>query len=184
MVILTTDPNTGLTAPGEYVALKFPFVDSVNQYSSVTAILKDDTYGPIQFFQVDPTTAAEGALSSMEPSEGSALYRRYMVNGIPNVNLCCTGPGQPVVITANVRLDFIPVQNENDFLTLPNVPALIEEAQAIRYRKMDGGANQDATHHQFAIKYLNGQLDLYAGKWNVAVKVPIFGGNRLQRQPV
>lgn len=180
--ILTTDPNTGTSGLGEYVSLKFPFVDSVNQYSQITGILKDQTYGVVQFFQVNPVTGAEAALSVMEPNEGTAWYRRYMVNGIPNTNLCCTGPGQPVVITANVRLDFIPVENEVDFLTLPNVPALVEESMSLRFSRMDSSnaAQQSAIHHQRAIALLNGALDLYEGKWNVAIKVPIFGSNRLR----
>lgn len=184
LTVLTTDPNTGLSAPGEYISLKFPFVDSVNQYSSITGIQKDDTYGPLQFYQVNPTTAAEAALSAMEPMEPTANYRRYLISGIPSNNLCCYTPANPLQITAQGRLDFIPVANETDYLTLQCVPALVEEVQSLRYRKMDGGANQALLHHRSAIELLNGQLDAYEGKVSTAVKVPIFGGNRLRRQPV
>ena len=183
-VILTTDPATGLSAPGEYVVLKFPFVDSVNLYSTINGLQKDQTYGPLQFFQVDPTTAAEAALSAMEPMEAAANYRRYLIAGIPNVNLCCTSPTNPLQITAQGRIDFIPVVNETDYLTLPCVPALIEEAQSIRYSKMDGGAQQSAIHHARAIALLNGQLDLYEGKTSTAVAMPLFGSNRMRRQLV
>lgn len=182
-VILTTDPGTGLSAPGEYVTLAFPFVNSVNQFSEITGIMKDETYGPVQFFQVDPNTLTEYTLSSMEPNEGTAWYRRYMVNGIPNTNLCCTGSGT-IQLTAQGKLDFIPVQSENDYLLIPNVPALVEEAMSIRYNRMDGGANQAALHHAAAINLLNGQLDHFEGKTNTAIRVPIWGSNRMRRQPV
>jgi hypothetical protein len=186
MVILTTDPNTGTSAPGEYIALKFPFVDSINTFSTVSGLQKDQTYGPLQFFQVDATTGAEVALSAMEPNEGVASYRRYLVNGIPSQNLCCASPGSPLQLTAQGRLDFIPVENETDYLTIPNVAALIEESQSIRFSKMESGtaAQQSVIHHQRALALLCGQLDLYEGKINTAISVPIFGSNRMRRQPV
>lgn len=186
-VVLTTDPNTGTSAPGEYLSLKFPFVDSLNQFlGQMSGIQKDQTYGPLQFFQVDPTTGLEVPLSTMDPNESVASYRRYLVNGIPSQNLCCAAPGSPLQLTAQGRLDFIPVENETDYLTIPNVPALVEEAQSIRYGKMDSSnaSQQSALHHQRALALLCGQLDLYEGKVNTAISVPIFGSRRLRRQPV
>jgi hypothetical protein len=182
--ILTTDPNTGTSAPGEYISLKFPFVDSLNTFSPpLFGIQKDQTYGPLQFFQVDPNTGAEVPLSAMEPNEDVANYRRYLVNGIRNHNLCCVAPGQPLQMTAQGRLDFIPVENETDYLTIQCVPALVEEAQSIRFSKMENGMQQAAFHHSRALSLLNGQLDAYEGKTSVAISVPIFGSARLRPQP-
>lgn len=185
-VVMTTDPGTGKSAPGEYMVITSPFTDSVNTFSTISGIQKDETWGTIQFFQVDPTTGTEVALSSMEPSEGQALYRRYLVNGIPNTSLCCTTNAGTVQLTAQGRLDFIPVQNETDYLTIPNVPALIEESMSIRFGRMDSpaAAQQSGLHHQKALALLNGQLDKYSGKTNTAISVPIFGSNKLRRQPV
>lgn len=184
-VILTTDPGTGLSAPGEYLQLAFPFVDSVNTFTTISGLQKDETWGPIQIFQVNPTTLVESALSSMEPTEGQANYRRYLITGIPNVNLCCLSNGT-FQITAQGKLEFIPVQNETDYLTIPCVPALIEESMSIRFSRMDSAAaaTQALVHHGRALALLNGQLDKYFGKTNTAVKVPIFGSNYLTRQPV
>jgi hypothetical protein len=120
----------------------------------------------------------------MDPNEGVASYRRYLINGIPSNNLCCTSPGSPLQLTAQGRLDFIPVQNETDYLTIPNVPALIEESQAGRFRKMENGLNQSVYHHNQALMLLNGQIDAYEGKTNTAINVPIWGSQRLRRQPV
>jgi hypothetical protein len=181
-VILTTDPGTGLSAPGEYLQLAFPFSTSLNQFSKITGIQKDQTYGPLQFFQVDPATGAEVPLSAMEPNEGTALYRRYLVAGVPNTNLCCASPGNPIQMTAQGKLDFIPVFNETDYLTIPNVPALIEEAMSVRYSRMEASSasQQSMLHHARAINLLNGQLDHFHGKINVAINVPIFGSDRMR----
>ncbi len=178
-VILTTDPNTGTSAPGEYVRLAFPFVDSVYQYSVLNGLQKDQTYGPLQFFMVDPSTGVENQLSSMEPNEGTAQYRRYLINGIPNVNLCCPSPPNPVQITAQARLDFTPVENETDYLTIPNVPALIEEAISLRYNFMEQGQALSTQHHTKALALLVGQLDLYEGKVSTAIGLPLFGSQKL-----
>jgi hypothetical protein len=45
-------------------------------------------------------------------------------------------------------------------------------------------AQQSGVHHAKALALLNGQLDLYCGKTNVAVSVPIFGSQKIRRQPV
>jgi hypothetical protein len=184
-IILTTDPGTGLTAPGEYIGVNFPFVDSLYQYSSINGLQKDQTNGPIQFFQVDPVTGVEVPLSTMDPGEGVASYRRYLINGIPSQNLCCASPANPLQITAQGRLEFIAVANETDYLSIPNVPALLEEAMSIRYSRMDSpnAAQQSITHHVRALNLLNGQIDAHEGKVNVAINVPIFGSARLRRQP-
>jgi hypothetical protein len=185
-IILTTDPGTGLSAPGEYLQLAFPFSTSVNQFSTITGLQKDQTYGPLQFFQVDPATGVEVALSAMEPNEGVASYRRYLVSGIPSQSLCCASPASPLQLTAQARLDFIPVVNETDYLLIPNVSALIEEAQATRFSRMESSnaAQQAMIHHQRALNLLNGQLDAMEGKTNTAISVPIFGSQRMHRQPV
>lgn len=184
-VVLTTNPGSALTAPGEYVVIQFPFVDTANTYTRIDGLQKDESYGQIQFTQVDPVTLVESPLSTMEPTEGTALYRRYLINGIPSTNLCCTG-SPTVQISAQARLDFIPVANETDYLLIPNVPALVEECRSIRFSRIDtpAAAQQTIISHQRAIALLNGMLDTYVGKTNVAVRVPIFGSRPLQRQPV
>lgn len=187
LVIRGTDPGTGRSGLGEYVSLVSPFADSTYTYSEVTGIQKDETWGMIQLYQVNPSTAVETVLSSMEPKEGSASYRRYLLSGVPSLNnACCNTAGGTVQITAQGRLDFIPVSNETDYLTIPNVPALIEECQSIRFSRIDdpNGATKMMLHHARALALLNGQCDKYLGKVNTAVKVPIFGSNRMTRQPV
>ena len=183
VVVLNTDPGSGQSGLGEYLQLGFPFVDSVNQFSTITGLLKDQTFGPVTIVAVNPTTGVETALSSMEPTEFAANYRRYLIAGIPTVTQCCSGAGT-IQIQAQGRLDFIPCQNETDFLLIQNVPALVEEAMSIRHGRMDGGAELSALHHGKALALLNGQLDLYVGKNSTAVRVPIFGSDRMRRQPV
>ena len=185
--VLSTDPTTGQATTGEYLQIAFPFTTSLNTFSPpLYGIQKDETYGPLEFFQVDPATGAETILTAMEPTEGVASYRRYLVNGIPTHNLCCASPASPLHLKAKGRLDFIPVVNETDYLTIPCVPALIEEALSLRLSRMESGSSQQDSiyHHGAALRLLNGQLDAYEGKVSTAVKVSLFGSARLRPQPV
>jgi hypothetical protein len=134
---------------------------------------------------VDPVTGASTLLTTMGPNETTAQYRRYLLNGLPN-NGCCSTPGQPIQVTCDCRLDFVPVVSGSDYLSIPNVPALIEQVQAIRYSRMDtpAAAGNEAKHHKRALDLLNGQLDAYQVKTNVSIRVPIFGSDRVRLQPI
>jgi hypothetical protein len=182
-VVLMTDPVTGQSASGEYVGINLPFTDSMEQYSVLTGIQKDETWGVLQFFQVDPVTGAQVELSAMEPSEGVAWYRRYLVSGLPGHLLHHVAQGRPLYITAQGKLDFVPVINETDYLLIPNVPALLEEAQSLRYSRMDSGNSEQksAIHHSRALALLRGQANHYLGKINAAISFKPFGSADLRR---
>jgi hypothetical protein len=185
MTVLTTDPGTGQAGEGEYLTLRFPFVDSLNLFSELDGIQKDQTLGMIQLFQMDPATSLEVSLSAMEPNESTASYRSYLIAGIPNLNQCCQS-GRTLQLNAQAKLDFIPVVNETDYLIIPNVAALIEESLSLHYGRMDSplASQQTSIHHQRALALLFGQLDKYLGKTTTAVRVSLFGSNRLRKQPV
>lgn len=182
--VLGTDPVTGLATIGEAVTLAFPFATTVNQYQEVQGFIKDPTKGPVTIFAVDPSSTAQTQISSMETNETTASYRQYFLNGLPDH--CCNGPQGIVQVLAQCKLDFIPVANDTDYLIIQSIPALIEECQSKRYSRMDAAQapTLEAKHHQKAIRILNGQLDHFLGKERTAIKVPLFGSNRLRRQPV
>lgn len=183
MAISNVDFTTHITALGEVLYLQAPFVTSTNQFSSVTGILKTITRGQVQIFTVDPATGAETLLSTMEPRETTASYRRYLVNGLP-AN-CCNTPGGVVQVSAQCKLDFVPVIADSDFLLITSIPALIEEAQAYKYSRMDtrAAAGLEQKHHAKALGLLRGQLDHFLGRTTPAIRIPIFGSDRLTPQP-
>lgn len=183
-VVYGLDPVTQAAILGEYVTLTLPFVDTVNQFSAITGFLKDKTVGPVQIFQVDPVTGEQAALSSMEPHEPTASYRRYLVDGVPR-QCCNTGAGS-VQVTAQAKFDYVPVNSDSDYTIIQSLPALIEECQSIRYSRMDS-ANAiqfEQKHHARALQLLFGQLDHTLGKTQTAISVPIFGSNRPRLQPL
>lgn len=181
--VTSTDATTGQSVLGEFVTLRAPFATAAFQYQSFTGILKDVTKGHVSIFAVD-ATGAQTQITSLEWNETVARYKQYFLNGLP-ANCCNTATGI-VQVQAQARLDFIPVASPSDYLTIPCVPAIIEECQARRYSGMDTAAGKQfsGSHHAKALSLLNGQIDLYEGKIQTAVRVSIFNKHRLRPQPI
>lgn len=176
---------------GIFLSLDAPFVTSPMPFNNLTGIQKDVTAGQVQFFQVDPNTGAEILLLTMEPSEQSAFYRRYLLNPLPR-NCCpvipsaCTpaAVATPTVqVTALAKLDLIPVTVDTDYTLIQNLEALTEECQSLRYSEMDSpNAKQlSRERHQAAIGLLNGELAHYLGIDDPAVNFKPFGSAGLRR---
>jgi len=178
------DTNTFRTTLGEHMFLTVPLITSANQFKSVTGIMKNVTLGRVDFIQTDPTTGEELPLSSMEPGEITANYRRYFLSGLPTK--CYGALTGTVQVTALAKLDLVPVLNDQDYLLIQSIPAILEECQALRYGSMDSpnASKKEAEHHTKALRLLFGQLDHFYGKTTTTVKVPIFGSDRLTRQPL
>lgn len=179
--IYSEDSGTRIT--GQFLVLSTPFSTFPFQLNSLTGIQKDLTNGPVQFFQVDPSTGAQVLLLTMEPSELTAWYRRYYFNGLP---LGCCVNDTTAQITGIAKLDLIPVRVDSDYCLLQNLEAMIEEAQSMRLSRADTlQAKQMAAekHHQ-AIGLLNGELGHYIGRDQVAVQFSPFGSARLERRKI
>lgn len=181
MTIYGVDPTTLTSTLGETIYMAAPFSTSVNKIIP-TAFLKDVTLGPVQFFWVDGS-GNQTLLTTMQPGETTAQYRRYLLDGLPQH--CCGTPSGTVQVSAFTKLDFIPVQNDQDPLTIQSIPALIEEAQSLRYSRMDAKTAPalEKKHHEKALSILTGQMDHYYGKISPAVRISRFGSDRLRPQP-
>lgn len=185
ITVTSTDPVTNQTILGEILSLDLPFTDTVNNFATITGIQKDSTAGPVTIFQADPTTGVSSALSSMEPSETAASYRKYFIGNLP-CGCCATTTGQ-VQVVCMCKLEYVPIASDPDWLGIPCVPALIAECEALRYESMDNAKAQEmATNkHAKALQLLFGQLDHYLGKERPAISVSLFGTRKhLKYQPI
>lgn len=183
-----TDPD-GNTVNGVYVTLETPFATSpVTFGGNLTGVQKPITNGPIQIFQADPVTGAEVLLSTMEPSETSASYRRYYLNNLPTS--CCPVPlnniPQNVQVMAIAKLDLVPVLVDSDYCLIQNAEAIIQECMSMRHEMMDVPiAKQMAqSEHQQAVRYLQGELVHYLGKDLPAIEFKPFGSASLARRKI
>lgn len=177
---------------GMFVTLASPFADSSIPFSRLTGIQKDLTAGEVQFFQVDPVTGVELPLSTMEPTEQVALYRRYHLSKLPR-NCCCIPVNSCLPVTASnptyvrvsamAKLELIPVSGDTDYTLIQNQEAIIEECQAVRFDGMDDRASamMSDRKHKKAIGLLNGELAHYLGVDSPAINFSPFGSASLDR---
>lgn len=177
-VIYSDDGTNRVT--GEFLTLESPFVTSSFQLNTLTGIQKDTTDGDIQIFAVDPNDGTETLLVTMEPSEQTASYRRYYLNGLP---FNCCPDGETVQVSAIAKLEMIPVRVDTDYTLLQNIEAITEECQSVRYSRIDSvSAKQMALEkHIQAVRLLNGELTHYEGKNNPSIDWAPFGSARLER---
>lgn len=183
--IYSTDNLVEVT--GIFVALDSPFVTSTLTFNSISGIQKDQTYGKVEFYQVDPATGAEVLLLTMEPGETTASYRRYFFNKLP-CSCCPTADNAEgtVQVTAIAKMELIPLQVDTDYTVLTGIgaiEAIIHEAQSVKYGESDspGAKQMAADSHRQAIRLLSGQLSHYYGIENVAVNFAPFGSAKLER---
>jgi hypothetical protein len=173
---------------GIYVTLEAPFVTTATQFDSLTGFQKDKTVGPIQIYQVDPTSGEEVLLLTMDGSETTAWYRRYYFDSLPRG--CCPAPGSSdetmVQVKAIAKLELIPVAIDPDYCLIQNEEAIIEECQSVRYSEIDKGEAKSMAQekHAQAIGYLNGELQHYLGSDQPAIQFKPFGSATLQRQRI
>lgn len=176
--------DSGIQVQGIYVTLELPFVDLMQSgallaMNTISGIQKDVTTAPIQIFQVDPTSGEEILLHIMEPSETVASYRRYYLDRLPAY--CCTASDTDITITGICKLELIPVVADTDYLLIPNIEALIEECQSIRYSESDNevAKKMAAERHVQAVRLLQGELVHFYGKEKPAVSFHPFGSSSL-----
>lgn len=181
--IYTTD-NTN-NVQGQFLTLATTAPQTTMTISQLTGIQKDQTVGVVRIYQHDPTTGDEVLLLTMQPSEMTASYRRYYLNQLPRG--CCCAPGSTddtlVQVTGIAKLELIPVQVDTDYTLIQNLEAIIEECQSARYSEIDNPSAKQmaAERHSQAVRLLNGELNHYIGKNDVAVQFAPFGSARLSR---
>lgn len=166
---------------GFYLVFDKPFVTSTFTISQLKSIQKDSTFGDILLKSVDPDTGEEVLLSRYAPDELNPAYRRYYLDSLPNS--CCDGtvPGT-VQVTAMAKYDFIPVVRDTDFMIISCLPALIEEAKAIRFSDMDvpTSVSFESKSHRRAIKMLQDQQRHFLGEMMPAINYAPFNNDRMQ----
>lgn len=182
--------DNGQQVLGEFVTFQSPFATTVHQYTVITGIQKDVTSGSVQIVQIDPTSAEQLPLLTMEPGETTASYRRYFFSHLPCGCCAQTGPVvqhcPPTQVTALVKLDLIPVVTDTDYLLIQNLEAIIEEAQSVWFSKVQNIPSQQLAklHHTNAIRLLNGELGHYQGINNPSVRISYFGSANLEKRRI
>lgn len=132
----------GALQDGETVVLADPYVDTVTTFSSVTAARKDVTLSRVMSFTHESDSETMEDLSQYEYWETNPSYQRYKVVGCRQTSECeSCGCDE---IDCMVKMEFIPVRNDNDFLLISNLPALELALEALKAKDDGDIATADA----------------------------------------
>ena len=126
-------------------------------FSVITAVQKPATNGYVSLYcSASPSTAPQNVfLCSYAPYDTRPYYRRYDVPGLSKNQTYC--------VDARLRRRYAPIVNGNDWLLIPNLPALSRMVQAIYYSDAEN-PQQYAAYKQIAIGILEKEMTAYIGK--------------------
>lgn len=135
-----TERADGTFQNGEVLTLGTPYAETHSFFRTVTGIVKDQTnavvdlYGYSADYMDQPLEMAHYQAWETVPS-----YRHMRITGCPQG--CC-----PSSVTMLIKLEFVPVQNDSDFVLVDNLDALAIAMQAVK--------QSDAYDHDAAEKAL------------------------------
>lgn len=179
----------GVVQEGEELTLVAPPASVLTSRDVLTdglyQVIKEVTDYPIIMYEVNSadTTDRTKMLSYYEPSETTPIYRRSFV---PGVGGCCADDDDDEEedcdevrhITALVKLQHVPLVNNNDTLVIGNLPALKLMVMGI-LREEQNRFDESQYFKAEAARELDGELASYTGDGQVqAVRVQepaIFG---------
>lgn len=137
------------------------YTDSVNTVSkaSLIRIIKPKTNDFLRLYEKDSASGILKELGIYHPSEEIPVYRRSLVPGLSNSgNATCEYQS----IEVGAKLRHIPVENDNDFLLIDSLQALILACKAVK-KDEDNLPDESLIYQGKAIRLLDKQLSSWKG---------------------
>jgi hypothetical protein len=145
---------------GEQVSLVSGPNITTNYFSSLVAVQKPQTNGNVRLYARNVTEATQRPIAVYQPDELLPQYRRSYIPGLKDCD--CEDACEQKVITAMVKLEFVPVSKDADWLLIGNIPALKFMCNGIRLGESNDTAGM-AAQEALAIRELNKELAHYTG---------------------
>jgi len=153
--VIRTERADGTIQEGVEMVLAVPFVSSPFPIRDIVRINKPETQDVLRFYQYDAVNDVLLDLVSYAPTETNPMYRHTKVVGGTrlrgNVQNGCDGLRQ---VQALVKLEFVPVKNDNDLVLIENLDALQDMILSIR-AKDAGNIDESKALEASAIRELN-----------------------------
>lgn len=166
----------GVTENGLTITAANPLAQTTVLVTKIDSVVRQATVGMTYLYEYDPTTTKLRMLAVYEPGETNPSYRQMRLPqtgyGQVDENGVCNWQ-----VEALVKLDFIPVVSDNDFLLISNFNALAMAVQSIKAREANDLALSEAMFAA-ALKELNFELRNKSPSEQITVKVDAIGGGR------
>jgi hypothetical protein len=137
---------------GEYVTMTASYVETTNNFSSLSGVQKPDTKGNVTVKEYNVSAETVRTIAEYEPLENLPTYRRSMIPGIST----------STTITVTGKLRFIPAQNDTDWLHINNQPALKLMVMAVR-KEENNILDEAMAYEARALQTLQDQLMHFLG---------------------
>ena len=129
--VVRTKTSSGIWQEGVTITNQIPFASTPMRFREVTRVLRDKTSGPGQMFYYDPDNDVLQNCAIYDPTDVTPDFRFTKLPGLPHAN-CCSAANGVKQVAALVKLQFIPVENDNDLVLISNLDAIGSMIQAIR----------------------------------------------------
>lgn len=156
---IRTQDSTGAWRDGVWVPVPIspstPYTGQIQWgLAGITEVVKPKTNGYISVYDYNFASGATQKIAMYEWDETRPVYRRSLIGGIPDN---CTQQ-----VTVMYRQEFTPVENDNDFLLIANIPALSSMMQAVKLYRQN--QMQLASGHEAkAYQILDREVSHYVG---------------------
>lgn len=155
---IQTQDSSGIWHDGITLTLAAPFVSTSMQVREITRIVKDVTQSPVRLFQYDAVNNVLLDCAYYEPTEVSPEYRVTKIEGIASTRTCTNAPCNGAkTIKALVKLQYVPITNDNDPVLIDCPMAVKMGMQAIKQQD-SYSAEEFMKQVTLAVKELNTQL--------------------------
>jgi len=171
---IKTSDGTGGYYDGELIVPSATGTLSTHYFSALTGVQKPITQGVIRVYEYDTVATTQRAIAIYEPDETRPTYRRILIPGLSTLG-SCTGTGDTCAtktVTVMVKIAFMPVYVDTDWLQINSLPALKSMCQALK--KEENNLIDDAHKYEAnAVRILQNQLQNHEGDGPViAIKMP------------
>lgn len=146
--LMTLQPDGSYTQ-GVTITLANPWGQTAVYVQRIDAVLKDITQLNVPMYAYDPISNTMLDLAIYEPSETNPSYAKDRLFAPNHPNCKCE-----MTVTALIKLAFIPVIVDSDYVLVPSEMALKEAIQAVKYGE-NGDVQNKALFMQSAINELN-----------------------------
>ncbi len=162
--------STGAWVMGQTLVAAQPFVSTSNLVTVIDSVTREATQGMAYLYQYDPNTNVLRDLAAFQPYETNPRYRASRIanigqRGRKDSNGICQHS-----IEALVKLKFIPLKHDRDFLAISNRRALKLAIQAVKL----GNANEDNLAQEkwaLAVEELSLELENLQPKKQIPVRI-------------
>jgi hypothetical protein len=135
--VVRTKNASGIWQEGVTITGALPFVSTPMQFREVTRVVRDKTSGPGRLFYYDANNNVLRDCATYDPTDTAPDFRFTKIPGLMANRGCCSCANGAKQVSALVKLQFIPVENDNDLVLIDNLDAIGNMIQGIR--KSDGG---------------------------------------------